>query len=346
MGITYKDSGVDIDKGNLFVKMIKREVESTRTKGVIGGIGGFGGFFRPNITGMKEPVFVSSTDGVGTKLVIAQMMGIHDTIGIDLVAMSVNDIIVTGALPLFFLDYIATGKIQEGALVSVVSGIAAGCREAGCALLGGETAEMPGFYPDGKYDLAGFAVGMVDRRSIIDGSAVKKGDVIVGIPSSGLHSNGYSLARKIVFDALKMKPTDTVQGLEKSIGEELLIPTRIYVPAIRALIEKITITAAAHITGGGLIDNIERLLPEDLSAVIDRRSWKVPPIFAFLERAGSVDPIEMMRTFNNGIGMAIIVRERTADQALKILRTMGEDSTVIGRIQERQKDAPAVSFIP
>jgi phosphoribosylformylglycinamidine cyclo-ligase len=346
MGITYKDSGVDIDKGNLFVKMIKREVESTRTKGVIGGIGGFGGFFRPNITGMKEPVFVSSTDGVGTKLVIAQMMGIHETIGIDLVAMSVNDIIVTGALPLFFLDYIATGKLQEGALVSVVSGIAAGCRESGCALLGGETAEMPGFYPDGKYDLAGFAVGMVDRRSIIDGSAVKKGDVIVGIPSSGLHSNGYSLARKIVFDTLKMKPTDTVQGLEKSIGEELLIPTRIYVRAIRALIEKITITAAAHITGGGLVDNIERLLSEDLSAVIDRRSWKVPPIFAFLERAGSVDPIEMMRTFNNGIGMAVIVRERTANQVLKILRTMGEDSTVIGRIQERQKDAPAVSFIP
>jgi phosphoribosylformylglycinamidine cyclo-ligase len=346
MGITYKDSGVDIDKGNLFVSMIRKEVESTRTKGVIGGIGGFGGFFRPNVTGMKEPVLVSSTDGVGTKLVIAQMMGIHDTVGIDLVAMSVNDIIVTGALPLFFLDYIATGRLEAGILASVVSGIAAGCRDAGCALLGGETAEMPGFYPEGKYDLAGFAVGMVDRRSIIDGSAVKRGDVIVGIPSSGLHSNGYSLARRIVFDTLKLKPSDIVQGLDRSIGEELLVPTRIYVRPIRALLEKVTIAALAHITGGGLVDNIERLLPGDLSAVIDRGTWKVPPVFDFLARAGSVDPMEMMRTFNNGIGMAVIVRERAADRALKILRTMGEDSTVIGRVQARPKGAPAVSFVP
>jgi phosphoribosylformylglycinamidine cyclo-ligase len=345
MGITYKDAGVDIDKGNLFVSMIRREVESTRTKGVIGGIGGFGGFFRPNITGMKEPVLVSSTDGVGTKLVIARMMGIHDTVGIDLVAMSVNDIIVTGALPLFFLDYIATGRLEEGVLVSVVSGIAAGCREAGCALLGGETAEMPGFYPEGEYDLAGFAVGVVDRRSIINGNAIKKGDVIIGIPSSGLHSNGYSLARKIVFDKMKLKPTDTVQGLEKTIGEELLAPTRIYVRAIRALVEKVAISALAHITGGGLVDNIERLLPEGLSAVVDRRSWEVGPIFGFLQRAGSVDPIEMMRTFNNGIGMAVIVRERNADQALKILIKMGEDATVIGRIEKRREGVPAVSFV-
>ncbi len=346
MGITYKDSGVDIDKGNLFVKMIKREVESTRTKGVIGGIGGFGGFFRPDISGMKEPVLVSSTDGVGTKLVIARMMGIHDTVGIDLVAMSVNDIIVAGATPLFFLDYIATGKLEEQVLVSVVSGIAAGCREAGCALLGGETAEMPGFYPEGEYDLAGFAVGMVDRRSIIDGSAIKAGDVIVGIPSSGLHSNGYSLARRIVFDTLKLKPTDTVQGLEKTIGEELLVPTRIYVRALGALIEKVAISAAAHITGGGLIDNIERLLPEGLSAVVDRGSWEVPPIFTFLERAGSVDPIEMMRTFNNGIGLAVIVRARAADRALGILAAMREQPAVIGRIEKRREGGPAVSFVP
>jgi phosphoribosylformylglycinamidine cyclo-ligase len=346
MGITYKDAGVDIDKGNRFVTMIRHEVESTRTKGVIGGIGGFGGFFRPNITGMKEPVIVSSTDGVGTKLAIAQMMGVHDTVGIDLVAMSVNDIVVTGALPLFFLDYIATGKLEEGVLVSVVSGIAAGCRDAGCALLGGETAEMPGFYPEGEYDLAGFAVGLVDRRSIIDGSTVKKGDVIIGIPSSGLHSNGYSLARRIVFDTLKLKPGDTVQGLEKTIGEELLVPTRIYVKTIRALVEAVTITALAHITGGGLVDNIERLLPEGLSAAIDRRSWEIPPVFAFLREAGSVDPIEMMRTFNNGIGMAVIVRERAADRALKTLRTMGENATVIGLVEKRQGGAPAVTFIP
>ena len=346
MGITYKDAGVDIDKGNLFVSMIKRAVESTRTKGVVGTIGGFGGFFRPNIIGMKEPILVSSTDGVGTKLIIARMMGIHDTVGIDLVAMSVNDIIVSGASPLFFLDYIATGKIEAEVLVSVVSGIAAGCREAECALLGGETAEMPGFYPEGEYDLAGFAVGMVDRRSIIDGSAIKNGDVIIGIPSSGLHSNGYSLARRIVFDVLKLKPTDTVPGLEKTIGEELLVPTRIYVRAIRALLTKVSISALAHITGGGLVDNIERLLPEGLAAVIDRRSWNIPPIFGFLQKAGSVDPLEMMRTFNNGIGMAVIVREASADNALRILRTTGEDSSVIGRIEKRKEGAPAVSFIP
>jgi phosphoribosylformylglycinamidine cyclo-ligase len=345
MGITYKDSGVDIDRGNLFIKMIKQEVESTRTKGVLGGIGGFSGFFRPNITGMKEPVLVSSTDGVGTKLVIARMMGIHDTVGVDLVAMSVNDIIVTGALPLFFLDYIATGKIDQQVLVSVVSGIAAGCREAGCALIGGETAEMPGFYPDGEYDLAGFAVGIVDKRSIIDGGAIRKGDVIIGIPSSGLHSNGYSLARKIVFDSLKLKPTDSVEGLEKSIGEELLVPTRIYVKAVRALVGKVTITAVAHITGGGLIDNVERLLPQGLCALLDRASWEVPPIFAFLQRAGSVDSMEMMRTFNNGIGLAVIVRERTADRALKILRIMGERPAVIGSIQKRIEGAHAVSFV-
>jgi phosphoribosylformylglycinamidine cyclo-ligase len=345
MGITYKDSGVDIDRGNLFVKMIRQEVESTRTKGVLGGIGGFGGFFRPNITGMKEPVLVSSTDGVGTKLVIAQMMGIHDTVGIDLVAMSVNDILVTGALPLFFLDYIATGKIEEGVLASVVSGIAAGCREAGCALIGGETAEMPGFYPEGKYDLAGFAVGLVDRRSIIDGSAIKKGDVIVGIPSSGLHSNGYSLARAIVFDKLKLKATDTVEGLDRPIGEELLVPTRIYAKALRALTEKVTVTAVAHITGGGLVDNIERLLPADLCALLDPRSWEVPEIFSFLRRAGSVEPTEMMRTFNNGIGLAVIVRERTVDLALKTLKGAGERPVVIGAVRARDEGAPAVSFV-
>jgi phosphoribosylformylglycinamidine cyclo-ligase len=344
MTITYKDSGVDIDKGNLFVKMIKREVESTRTKGVLGGIGGFGGLFRPNITGMKEPVLVSSTDGVGTKLAVAQMMGVHDTVGIDLVAMSVNDIVVTGAAPLFFLDYIATGRLEEGVLVSVVSGVAAGCREAGCALIGGETAEMPGFYPEGTYDLAGFAVGIVDRRSIIDGGTMRNSDVIIGIPSSGLHSNGYSLARKIVFDALNLKPDDHVAGLDKSIGRELLTPTRIYVKTVRALLGSVAITAIAHITGGGLIDNIERLLPEGLSAVLDMSAWEIPPIFRFLQEGGNVEKSEMLRTFNNGIGLAMAVRKRDADRALSILRTSGERPIVIGTIEKRKDGAPAVRY--
>ncbi len=344
MTITYKDSGVDIDKGNLFVKMIKKEVESTRTKGVLGGIGGFGGLFRPNITGMKEPVLVSSTDGVGTKLAVAQMMGVHDTVGIDLVAMSVNDIAVTGASPLFFLDYIATGKLEEGVLVSVITGVAAGCREAGCALIGGETAEMPGFYPEGTYDLAGFAVGIVDRRAIIDGGTIRNGDVIVGIPSSGLHSNGYSLARKIVFDALRLNPGDRVAGLDRSIGQELLTPTRIYVKTVRALLGSVAITAIAHITGGGLIDNIERLLPEGLSAVLDMKAWEVPPIFRFLQEGGNVEKSEMLRTFNNGIGLAIAVRKRDADRALTILRTSGERPIVIGGIEKRKDGAPAVRY--
>jgi phosphoribosylformylglycinamidine cyclo-ligase len=346
MGITYKDSGVDIDKGNLFVKLIRQQVESTRTKGVIGGIGGFGGLFRPNLTGMKEPILVSSTDGVGTKLIIARMMDIHDTVGIDLVAMSVNDIAVTGAAPLFFLDYIATGKIKEQVLVDVVSGIAAGCRDAGCALIGGETAEMPGFYPEGEYDLAGFAVGMVERRGIIDGSKVKDGDVILGVASSGLHSNGYSLARKIVFDVMKLKPTDTVSGLSDSIGKALLVPTRIYVKPLRTLFDKVTVTAVSHITGGGLVDNIERLLPEGLSAVIDTTTWEIPPIFTVLREAGRIEPLEMMRTFNNGIGLAVIVREREASRALTTLKTSGERAAVIGKIEKKREGGQTVRFIP
>jgi phosphoribosylformylglycinamidine cyclo-ligase len=345
MGITYKDSGVDIDKGNLFVRMIKKEVESTRTKGVLGGIGGFGGFFRPNLVGMKEPILVSSTDGVGTKLAIAQMMGVHDTVGIDLVAMSVNDVLVTGAAPLFFLDYIATGKIEPEVLASVVSGIAAGCREAGCALIGGETAEMPGFYPDGTYDLAGFAVGLVERRAIIDGTNVKDGDAIIGIPSSGLHSNGYSLARKIVFDKLKLKPADRPGGLVKTVGEELLVPTRIYAKSVRSLIEAVPVTAIAHITGGGLVDNVERLLPAGLAATLETKTWEVPPIFRFLKEAGRVDDLEMLRTFNNGIGLAVILRKRSVARALGLLRAAGEGPVVIGRVEKRSEGSPAVRFL-
>ena len=336
-GITYKDSGVDIGKANQFIKKIRDDIDATRTKGVIGEIGGFGGFFRPDITGTKEPILVSSTDGVGTKLIIAQMMGVHDTVGIDLVAMVVNDIIVTGALPLFFLDYIATGSLNEDVLSKVISGIAKGCIDAECALIGGETAEMPGFYTDGKYDLCGFSVGLVDRESVIDGSKIKAGDSIIGIKSSGLHSNGFSLVRKIVFDTLKLNIEDNVEELKKSIGEELLTPTRIYVKTIKALLSKTPIHAISHITGGGLVDNIERLLPQGLAAVIDTKSWDTPPIFEFLKSAGNIDRLEMMRTFNNGIGLALIVPTDTVDKAVDILKGIGEMVSVIGQIDKSSK---------
>jgi phosphoribosylformylglycinamidine cyclo-ligase len=332
--ITYKDAGVDIEKANQFIKEIRHDINATRTKGVIGEIGGFGGFFRPDLSGMKEPILVSSTDGVGTKLVIAQMMGVHNTVGIDLVAMVVNDIIVTGALPLYFLDYIATGTLNEDVLSKVISGISKGCIEAECALIGGETAEMPGFYPDGKYDLCGFSVGLVDRESVIDGSKIEAGDSIIGIESSGLHSNGFSLVRKIVFDTLKMKLEDNVDELKKSIGEELLTPTRIYVKTAKALLGKTPINAISHITGGGLVDNIERLLPQGLSAVIDTKSWDVPPIFEFLKSAGNIDRLEMMRTFNNGIGLALIVPTETVDKAMNILEGIGEAPSVIGKVEK------------
>ncbi len=332
MGITYKDSGVDIDKANLFVKKIKEDIDSTRTEGVMGEIGGFGGFFRPDIAGMKDPILVSSTDGVGTKLIIAQMMGVHKTVGIDLVAMVANDIVVTGALPLFFLDYIATGSLNEGVLSDVISGIAGGCIDAECALIGGETAEMPGFYPEGKYDLCGFSVGLVEREAVIDGSRIKAGDAIVGVSSSGLHSNGFSLVRKIVFDKLKMKLTDRVDDLVKSIGEELLTPTRIYVKTVKSLLGKVDIHAISHITGGGLVDNIERLLPEGITAVIETSKWDVPPIFRFIQEAGKIDELEMMRTFNNGVGLAIIIPFDAADLVTSTLKGIGESPAVIGEI--------------
>ena len=344
MGITYKDSGVDIDLADRFIERIKKDIASTRTDGVVGDIGGFGGLFRPELSGMEDPILVSSTDGVGTKLLIAQMTGRHDTVGIDLVAMVVNDIAVSGAAPLFFLDYIATGRLDGGVLADVVSGIAAGCREAGCALIGGETAEMPGFYPDGKYDLAGFGVGLVDKKHIIDGSKISPGDVIVGIPSSGLHSNGYSLARKVVFDVLSLKVEDIVPGLDRTAGEELLVPTRIYVKALTALTAAVEVSALAHITGGGLIDNIRRLLPPGVRGEIDTSAWQAPPIFQVLQDAGKIELREMFRTFNNGIGMAAIIPEAKADQAMDALIEAGEKPVIIGEIVQT-KDDPDVTLI-
>lgn len=344
MGITYKDSGVDIDKANLFIKKIKQDIDSTRTSGVIGEIGGFGGFFRPNITGMKDPLLVSSTDGVGTKLIIAQMMNVNNTVGIDLVAMVANDIIVAGAIPLFFLDYIATGALNEGVLSDVISGIAKGCIDAQCALIGGETAEMPGFYPEGKYDLCGFSVGLVERESVIDGSKIEAGDAIIGVASSGLHSNGFSLVRKVVFDTLKIKLDDHVEELKKSIGEELLTPTRIYVKTVKSLLGKTPVHGISHITGGGLVDNIERLLPEGLKAVIDTKSWELPQIFRFIKDAGKIDRLEMMRTFNNGIGLAIIVPADAADESMNILGKIGETPRLIGEIGKMKEGGERVVF--
>ncbi|VEN75180.1 phosphoribosylaminoimidazole synthetase [Candidatus Desulfarcum epimagneticum] len=333
--LTYADAGVDIDKADRLVGVVKKIAEKTHIPGVLGGIGGFGGLFAPDLSGMKEPVLVSSTDGVGTKLKIAFMTGRHDTVGIDLVAMCVNDIAVSGARPLFFLDYISMGKLESGAAADIVRGVAAGCRMAGCALLGGETAEMPGMYAKGEYDLAGFAVGVIDRGNVIDGSGVEKGDAIIGVASSGLHSNGYSLARKICFETLGLNIDSHAPELGTSIGEALLTPTKIYAKTISALVRDFPVRGIAHITGGGISDNIIRSVPETLRVSVRRKSWDVPRIFSFLKEAGNVPEKEMARTFNNGLGLAVIAPEKAAADILRRLEDMGETGFVIGEITER-----------
>ena len=277
--MTYKNSGVDIDRANSFVERIKPLIKTASRREVMSGIGGFGGLFHLDISKNRDPILVSSTDGVGTKLKIAQITGKHDTVGIDLVAMSVNDVVVQGAEPLFFLDYIATGKLDINTCVQIVEGIVQGCHEAGCALIGGETAEMPGFYPDGEYDLAGFCVGVVEADKLIDGSEIRVGDRIVGIASSGLHSNGFSLARRVLFEEGKLNPDDQIEGLTQKIGLELLTPTRIYVKSILNIIKNFQIRGIVHITGGGFLDNIPRILPGACRAVITKGSWQVPTIF-------------------------------------------------------------------
>ena len=281
--ITYKDSGVDIDAGNTFVKMIKPLVKATSRPEVMADIGGFGGLFSLNTAKYKNPVLVSGTDGVGTKLKLAFMADRHDTVGIDLVAMCVNDIIVQGAEPLFFLDYLATGKLDPAKAADIVKGISAGCVQAGCALIGGETAEMPGFYADGEYDIAGFTVGVVDRDNLIDGSSITVGNTLIGLASSGLHSNGYSLARKVIFEKMGLKIDSVLPGTGLSVADELLTPTRIYVKSILNLLRDFTINGIAHITGGGLLENIPRVLPQGCKAVIRKGSWPVPPIFDILQ---------------------------------------------------------------
>ena len=343
--ITYKDSGVDIDRANSFVERIKPLIKAASRREMMSGIGGFGGLFHLDISKNRDPVLVSSTDGVGTKLKIAQMMDKHDTVGIDLVAMSVNDVVVQGAEPLFFLDYIATGKLLVEMTVQIVEGVVRGCQEAGCALIGGETAEMPGFYPDGEYDLAGFCVGVVDADKLIDGSEIRVGDRIIGIASSGLHSNGFSLARRVLFEEGKLHPEDKIEGLDECLGLALLKPTKIYVKSILNLIKKFKIRGIVHITGGGFTDNIPRIVPGPCRAVIRKGSWPVPPIFDLIRRVGGVDEEEMLRVFNMGIGMIIIVAEMDHAEILERLEKLGEKAYALGVIEKRDSDQPTVSFV-
>jgi phosphoribosylformylglycinamidine cyclo-ligase len=331
---SYKAAGVDITAGYKAVELMKKHIKRTENEGVSGDVGGFGGLFVPSIAGMKEPVLVSGTDGVGTKLKIAFIMDKHDTVGIDCVAMCVNDIICCGAKPMFFLDYIACGKNVPERIAEIVSGIAEGCVQSGCALIGGETAEMPGFYPEDEYDLAGFSVGMVDKGDIIDKNTIKPGDVIIGLRSSGVHSNGFSLVRK-VFDVENrdMKtPMEELGG--RSLGETLLTPTRIYVKPVLALLDEVKVKAISHITGGGFFENIPRSLPDGIGAEIVKDNVPVLPIFKLLQKEGNVSERDMFNTFNMGVGMMLVVSPEDKERALEILKNNGEDPVVLGNTIE------------
>lgn len=329
MAISYKDSGVDVEKGYEAVKLMKQHVKSTYTQGVLGDIGSFGGFFKmPD--GMKEPVLVAGTDGVGTKLKYAIISGKHDTIGIDAVAMCVNDIVCQGAKPLFFLDYFATGSLSPEKVATVVSGIAEGCRQSGAALIGGETAEMPGFYPEGDYDIAGFAVGAVDRSKIINGSDIKEGDVLIGLKSSGIHSNGYSLVRKLFGEDISVLEKFDAELGAKSI-DVLLTPTRIYVKSILSLIEKVHIKGIAHITGGGFIENIPRIFPEGIGCEIVKNSYEVPAVFKVMQKRAGISDSQIYNTFNMGIGMVVCVDESDVKATVSQLESTGEECFVIGK---------------
>ncbi len=329
--LTYRDAGVDIDAGNKLVENIKPFAKKTLRPEVLAGIGGFGALCRIPAK-YREPVLVSGTFGVGTKLKLAVELDRHDTIGIDLVAMSVNDILTQGAEPLFFLDYFACGKLDVATATRIVKGIAAGCEQAGCALIGGETAEMPGMYPAGEYDLAGFAVGVVEKSRIIDGSTIAAGDAVLGLASSGAHSNGYSLIRRII---TQNKADLSAQLDGKPLSDLILAPTRIYVKSVLQLMEKIPVKGLAHITGGGLVDNVPRILPEQLTARLARDSWPLPPLFKWLKQQGNVAEAEMLRVFNCGIGMVVIVGEQHAEAAAKLLRAAGETVWCIGAVQAR-----------
>ncbi|MBO4283740.1 MAG: phosphoribosylformylglycinamidine cyclo-ligase [Clostridia bacterium] len=329
----YADAGVDITAGYRAVDLMKTHVKRTTTPGVVSGIGGFGGLFAPDLAGMTEPILVSGTDGVGTKLKIAFLLDRHNTVGIDCVAMCVNDVICCGAKPLFFLDYIACGKNVPERIADIVSGVCDGCVQSGAALIGGETAEMPGFYPENEYDLAGYCTGIVDKKKIIDNTKMQPGDVVIALPSSGVHSNGFSLVRK-VFDVEKCDLTSPRAELSgKSLGDALLAPTKIYVKPILALLEKVNVRGISHITGGGFYENIPRSIPDGLTAVIDRKAVKILPIFDLIAKTGNITERDMFNTFNMGVGMSVVVPEKEVEAALSILRDAGEDAYVIGKIE-------------
>ena len=343
--ISYKEAGVDIDKGNTFVQAIKPMVESTFRPEVLTKIGGFAGCVSLNLERYKRPILVSSTDGVGTKLKIAFLMDRHDTVGIDLVAMCVNDLVVVGAKPLFLLDYLATSELDVERSKQVVNGIVKGCIEAECSLIGGETAEMPGFYKRGEYDLAGFAVGIVEDAQLIDGSKVTVGDKLIGLASNGLHSNGYSLVRKILLDHHKMDLQKRVKEIGAVLGDELLRPTKIYVKVVLNLMKDFNIGGIAHITGGGILDNLPRIIPKGYKAVVHRGTWEIPPIFSFLSEKGNISEDEMLRTFNNGIGMILIVRTKESEDILARLHSLGQKAFVIGEMEKAERERQAIEFV-
>ena len=343
--LTYADAGVDVKKANTLVETIKGIARQTRRSGVMGEIGGFGGMFSLNLANVDNPVLVSSTDGVGTKLKIAFLMDKHDTVGIDLVAMCVNDIAVQGARPLFFLDYLSMGELNTATATDIIRGIGEGCLQAGCALIGGETAEMPGMYQPGEYDLAGFTVGIVDNASILDGSAIHVGDRIIGIASSGLHSNGYSLVRKICFEVMKLGCDDYIDELGCSLGEELLRPTRIYAETIRQMIRDLPVRGLAHITGGGLEENLLRIIPRACQVILQKRSWEIPPIFSFLQKAGQVTDEEMLLAFNNGIGLVAVVPEDSATEVISRLEALGEKAFLIGEITKCRSEEKKCEWV-
>ena len=337
----YKTAGVDVDAGNEVVRRIRGLARGTHTRGVVSELGSFGGLFHLGARGYRDPILVSSADGVGTKLRVAFLTGVHDTIGLDLVNHCVNDILVQGAEPLFFFDYLATGRLDPDVAVHIVEGLARGCRENGCALLGGETAEMPGFYADGEYDVAGFIVGAVERERLIDGRTISAGDVLIAIPSSGLHTNGYSLARSIAFETLNLRVGDRVEELGTTVGDALLTPHRSYLPIVRPLLDTGVIKGMAHVTGGGITDNLPRVLPPGTEAVVRSGSWDVPPIFQWLEREGRVPRADMLRTFNMGVGLILVVASGDAD---RVLASLSGEGRVIGDIRSVSSAEPRVRY--
>ncbi len=343
MAIDYRASGVDIDAGNETVRRIRSLAKSTFTPGVLSDIGSFGGLFRLDRQRYQEPVLVSSADGVGTKLKVAFMTGRHDTVGTDLVNHCVNDILVQGAEPLFFLDYLATGRLSPDVAEQIVSGVARGCRDNGCALIGGETAEMPGFYADGEYDIAGFIVGVVEQSKIIDGRSIVPGDVLVGLPSAGLHTNGYSLARRVMFDVCGFAADTRVPELGATAGDALLAPHRTYLAAMRPLIDAGLVKGMAHITGGGVTENLPRTLPEGCAAEVDRRSWTVPPLFRLLQQRGGIAEDEMLRAFNMGVGLIACIEAASANRAIDLLKGAGEHPIVLGRVVPGDRDVRYVN---